>query len=137
MRIGIAALMACCLILGCSHEEPGGIVRGKVTYNGKALDKGTVVFQPTGSGGQLCTGTVQKDGTFQLINQSKTERIPLGEYIAVVFADNTEIAAMKEDPSYPVQPSVPFRFSSVTTSPMKYEVKLGENEIDMNLDNFK
>jgi hypothetical protein len=123
-------------IAGCRSGETGGIVRGKVAYKGKALDKGSVVFHST-AGGQICGGTVKPDGTFQLVSQSKSELIPVGEYVAVVFADNTEIAAMKEDPSFPVQPTVPFRFSSVTTSPLKYQVVLGENDFDINLDNFQ
>ena len=124
------------LIAGCRSGETGGIVRGKVTYKGKALDKGSVVFHST-AGGQICGSRVKPDGTFQLTSQTKSELIPAGEYVAVVFADNTEIAAMKEDPSFPVQPTVPFRFSSVTTSPLKYQVVLGENNFDVNLDNYQ
>ena len=124
------------LVTGCHRAEVGGVVRGKVTYKGKALDKGSVVFHST-AGGQICGSTVQPDGTFQLTSQTKSEIIPVGEYVAVVFADNTQIAAMKEDPSFPVQPTVPFKFSSVTTSPLKYQVVLGENNFDVDLDKFQ
>jgi hypothetical protein len=54
--------------------------------------------------------------------------------VAVILAGNSQIAAMKEDPLYPVQPAVPMKFSSVTTSPLKYDVVLGENEFEINLD---
>jgi len=133
-HFALAALTICCAVFaGCRGEEPGGIVRGKVTYKAKPLDQGTVFFYPNGSG-QASYGNVQKDGTFQLLNTHKTERIEPGNYVAVILAGNNQIAAMKEDPLYPVQPVVPFKFSSVTTSPLKYEVKLGENEFDINLD---
>jgi hypothetical protein len=123
------------LLAGCRSGETGGLVRGKVTYKGKALGEGSVVFHST-AGGQVCGGAVKPDGTFQLASQSKSDLIPIGEYVGVVFADNTKIAAMKEDPSFPVQPSVPFKFSSVTTSPLKYQVVLGENDFDIDLDKF-
>ena len=135
LRLSLLFGMACAI--GCSTEEPGGIVRGKVTYKNAQLDKGTIAFHPASSGGQICHGNIQKNGTFKLQNQTKGEVIPPGRYIAVVFADNTSIAAMKEDPSFPVQPTVPFKFSSVTTSPLKYEVVVGENEFDINLDDHK
>ena len=120
---------------GCHREPPGGVVYGKVSYQGKAVDKGSVVFYPIGNA-QVCHSNLQKDGTFKLENQVRSERIEPGTYTAVIIADNSEIAAMKEDPLYPVQPTVPFKFSSVTTSPLKYDVALGENEIDIDLDKF-
>jgi hypothetical protein len=133
----IALLLAVVLSIGCSREEQGGIVTGKVSYKGKPLDVGTIVFHPATGGGQLCHSLIQKDGTFKLQNQVKSEMIPPGSYVAVVFADNTSIAAMKEDPLYPVQPTVPFKFSSPTTSPLKYDVVIGENNFDVNLDSHK
>jgi len=134
--LGFAPLFAALLLCGCNREPPGGIVRGKVSYNGKVLDKGSIVFYPDGKA-QVCHSIIQKDGTFKLENQTRTERIEPGPYTAVIIADNTEIAAMKEDPLYPVQPTVPFKFASVTASPLKYVVVLGENEFDVNLDKFK
>lgn len=132
-----ALFLVCVFTSGCAREESGGIVRGSVTYKNAKLDKGTVVFHPAGGGGQMSHGNIRADGTFKLENQLKGELIQPGQYIAVVFADNTSIAAMKEDPSFPVQPTVPFKFSSVSTSPLKCEVVVGENNFDLNLDNTK
>ena len=133
---GFALLISALLLSGCNREAPGGIVRGKVSYKGKTLEKGSVVFYPSGTA-QVCHGNIQKDGAFKLENQVRTERVEPGKYTAIIVADNTEIAAMKEDPLFPVQPTVPFKFASVATSPLKYDVVLGENEFDINLDNFK
>lgn len=128
----VALLVGCVLFVGCG-EEPGALVHGKVTYKGKPFDKGTIMFYPNGKG-QASYGRIQPDGTFQLMNPHKTDRIEPGKYVAVILAGNDEIAAMKEDPSYPVQPAVPFKFSSASSSPLKYEVKLGNNDFDINLD---
>jgi hypothetical protein len=134
--LAFPSLIVIVLVCGCNREPPGGIVRGKVSYQGKTLDKGSIVFYPTGQA-QVCHSNIQKDGTFKLENQVRTERIEPGQYTAVIIADNTEIAAMKEDPLYPVQPTVPFKFASVTASPLKYDVVVGENNFDVNLDKFK
>ena len=131
-------LLASCLLANCLFfcgcgEEPGALVKGKVTYQGKPFDKGTIMFYPNGKG-QASYGRMQPDGSFQLMNPHKTQRIEPGKYVAVILAGNDEIAAMKEDPSYPVQPAVPFRFSSASASPLKYDVVLGDNTFDVNLD---
>lgn len=126
-------LFFCAAVGGCHSEEPGAIVRGKVIYKKAPLDEGSVVFYPTDSG-QVAYGNVQKDGTFQLLNAKKTERIEPGKYVAVIVAGTGRIAETKEDPSYSAQPAVPLRFSSATTSPLKYEVVLGENNFELDLD---
>jgi hypothetical protein len=132
-ELSCVATVVCLILAGCHNEPPGAIVRGSVTYKNAPLDRGTVMFYPNGSG-QASYGNVQKDGKFQLMNPHKTERIEPGKYVAVVLAGNSEIAAAKEDPLYPVQPAVPFKFSSVTTSPLKYDIVLGENNLEINLD---
>jgi hypothetical protein len=128
-------LLGCLLVCGCSREEPGAIVRGTVTYKGAPLDQGTIMFYPSGSG-QGSYGRMQEDGSFQLINPHKTERIQPGTYVAVVLAGNDQIAAAKEDPTFPVHPVVPLKFSSASASPLKYDIGLGENVLDVNLDKF-
>ena len=134
LKLRLVFLFGCVLLCSCSHEEPGAIVRGKVTYKGAPLDEGSVVFYPNGSG-RVADGNVQKDGTFQLLNSKKTERIEPGKYVAVIIAGTSRIAEVKADAPKPVQePAVPFKFSSVTTSPLKYDVIVGENYIDLDLD---
>ena len=92
------SLLFCAAVGGCQSEEPGAIVRGKVIYKNAPLDEGSVVFYPAGSG-QVAYGNVRKDGTFQLLNAKKTERIEPGKYVAVVVAGTGQIAETKEDPS--------------------------------------
>lgn len=139
LRVWVArlGLLGAVCMAGCASEEPGGIVFGTVTYKGKMLGKGTVAFHPAGSGGQLCHGLIQNDGTFKLQNQTQGERIPPGKYVATVMVDNASVAAMKEDPSMKLEQTVPIKFESVTATPLKYEVAVGENKFDINLDNYQ
>lgn len=130
----LSILLLCCgAFYGCSRGEPGAIVRGRVIYKKAPVDQGSVVFYPNGSG-RVAYGNVQKDGTFQLLNAQKDERIEPGKYVAVVIAGTDQIAETREDPAYSSQPAVPFKFSSATTSPLKYDVVVGENDFDLDLD---
>ncbi len=130
---GTTLMLLSILLPGCAPEELAGSVTGKITYKGKQLDKGAIAFYPNSSG-QVCGSNIQPDGTFRLINQEKTDRIPIGNYTAVIIADNGNIAAMNEDPLMKIEPTVPFKFSSPGTSPLKYDVVVGENNFDINLD---
>lgn len=129
----VLLFFGCALACGCSREEPGAIVRGKVTYKAAPLDEGSVVFYPNGSG-QVAYGNVQQDGTFQLLNAKKKDRIEPGKYVAVIIAGTGQIAETKEDAAYSAQPVVPVKFGSATTSPLKYDVVVGENTFDLDLD---
>ena len=127
-------LLGCSILSGCNREPPGAIVRGKVIYKQAPFGEGSVVFYPSGSG-QVGYANVQPDGTFQLLNAKKTERIEPGQYVAVVIAGTDRIAEVTEGSPLPVQqPAVPLKFGSVTTSPLKYDVVVGENEVELDLD---
>jgi hypothetical protein len=135
MKFHIAVLLFALVgSLGCNREPPGASVRGKVVYKNGPLSEGSVVFYPAGSG-QIGYAKVRPDGTFQLINAKKTERIEPGQYVAVIVAGTDQIAEVKEGaPRVAQQPVVPYKFCSVTTSPLKYDVVVGENEVELNLD---
>ena len=121
--------------VGCANEEQGGVVIGKVIYQGKALTKGTVAFQPSEGEGQLCHGNIQDDGTFKLKNQLHGERVPFNEYIATVLVDNATVAVMQENPLLVPKPEIPLKFSSVTNSPLRFKVESEANNIQIDLDN--
>jgi hypothetical protein len=49
------------------------------------------------------------------------------------MVDNATVAVMKEDPRLISKPELPIEFGSDATSPLKYEVQLGANQIDVDL----
>src|SRR5207248_10914062 len=58
---------------GCSRDPNMpklGTVHGKVTYNGKPVDSGTVTFNPIlgkgGETGQNATGQIESDGSYEM-----------------------------------------------------------------------
>ena len=58
----VAGLLAA--VCGCGREFELAPAKGKVTYNGNALEFGSVVFQP--EKGPPARGTIQSDGSFAL-----------------------------------------------------------------------
>ncbi|MBA3483719.1 MAG: hypothetical protein H0T51_18070, partial [Pirellulales bacterium] len=77
------------LIAGCSSKSGLDTVpiKGEVTYNGKPLADGTVVYLPAeGSGGRQATGPIQSDGTFSLTTQSAADGAMKGSYQIAVYA---------------------------------------------------
>ena len=72
---------------------------------------------------------------------SRRVRLVLAAVTVTAIAALQPIAAQTPAPD-PMKPRllqltvVTFKFSSVTTSPLKYDVVLGENEIDIDLDKF-
>jgi hypothetical protein len=127
-------LFGCSIIAGCHREPPGATVCGKVIYKNAPFAEGSIIFYPAGSG-QVGYANVRPDGTFQLLNAKRTERIEPGHYVAVVIAGTDQIAEVKEGgPRVAQPPAVPYKFSSVTTSPLKYDVIVGENKVELNLD---
>src|SRR5262245_3907279 len=68
-RFSVVMLIAGLVVLaGCSR--PTGSVSGKVSYNGKVLKGGKVVFVST-NGGQSVSGPINEDGTY-LIHELPT-----------------------------------------------------------------
>lgn len=62
--IGAATMTAALLVVtGCDSGPQLAPVSGKVVFNGKPLEFGTVMFQPE-QGGQPAVGQIHTDGTF-------------------------------------------------------------------------
>ena len=75
LSLGAAALLATTAGCGASSAEPpiGATVpvRGVVTYKGKPLTQGTVVFEP--DAGREAHGPIQPDGSFVLTTFRKDD----------------------------------------------------------------
>lgn len=67
----VAALLVCSACPGCGSKEASPLiaatvpVKGKVTYKGKPLTRGEIMFHPV-SGTMFAHGTIKGDGSFQL-----------------------------------------------------------------------
>jgi hypothetical protein len=144
------ALGGFCLALpmatGCGGPGgPQGKVHGKATYQGKPINGGSTVSFLSESGG-AAAGKVEADGSYQLRSMNG-DNIPAGKYKVLIsppaLPDRTPEEAMKA--SMPAEigknsvkgpvadPTIPDQYRAITTTPLSYEVKQGDNEINLEL----
>jgi hypothetical protein len=117
-------------LAGCGGETgPTSYpVTGKVTYRGKPVTTGRVVFNPSGAGMEMVEGEIQPDGSYRLKGA-----VP-GEYRVTVHAFTPGIGEEGVDANYkPPQPLVPAKYGSLDATPLTRNVEEKENVIDLAL----
>jgi hypothetical protein len=123
MRRGGVWLVACCVLFaacsGCgsksdSYSAPTVPVKGKVTYKGKPLTQGEIVFEPD-SGGREAHGPIQPDGSFELTTNKQGDGTVVGTHRVAVTGTS------KKD-------GVPAKFKNVSSSKTEVEVAEGKSE---------
>jgi len=134
LRCVCAVVSAVTLFLaGCGVGQPRtAVVRGKVTYQGKPVPGGTILFTPTS--GPPATGGIQPDGSYTLTTFRKGDGAVPGSHKVVIVAvdDTSNILPEARNPLPP--PIIPAKYSSAATSDLKAEVQDKENTIDFNLE---
>ncbi|HTK77536.1 MAG TPA: hypothetical protein VL371_19885 [Gemmataceae bacterium] len=121
-----------CLLLGCGAAGPKtAIVKGTVTYKGKPVPNGTVMFIP--ASGQHATGEIRPDGSYALSSFRPGDGAIPGKYKVVVVAMQDMAGRLPEDRNPLPPPIVPNKYSSIATTDLTAEVKEGENTIDLPL----
>lgn len=129
-------LLGCCVaaILGCSDTVELGKVTGAVTLDGKPIGEVRVLFVPVpGDGGEgvysdCFTG---EDGKYDLIYSGIAEEVVHG---AILGQHTVAVEDSKAEESRgAIAIRIPDRYSSGARSPLKYEVKSGEQTYDIEL----
>lgn len=142
-----AAATALFLFTGCQGSKPPDTahVSGTVKVSGKPLAKVHVKFIPEGSTGDkvLCAvGTTDAQGKYKLLCDDGREGTTLGWHKVVITYDSRaaerqgnpfEAESGKAGPRVVTSP-IPEKYTSVTTTPFRFEVKPGENPIDLTVD---
>lgn len=132
--IGTTALLLLIAVFGCQRQSTlqTAPVTGKVTYQGKPVVQGTVVFTPEGSG-HAATGDIQPDGTFQLTTSKKNDGAVPGKYKVAVQVFPAEGGAVPGMEFAGGKPPIPLKFMDAGTSGLTAEIKAGENTLDLAL----
>jgi hypothetical protein len=123
-------------LVGCgSNQMKTAVVRGTVTYNGKPVPNGTVLFVP--DSGPTATGEIGSDGSYRLTTYRKGDGAVLGKHKVMVVAveDMTNRLPEQRNPLPP--PIVPMKYTSLATTDLRAEVKDQDNTIDFNLEDDK
>jgi len=133
-RLELVAISAL-LLVGCSRgPEPTYPVRGVVTLDDKPLEGGTILFEPAEprDGGERYTarGTVDLEGRYQLSTFAENDGAVAGSHRVVVFA---KIAVMVDELYGARKSVVPTKYQAPETTDLLYDVKRGDNQIDIPL----
>ncbi len=137
------------LLIGCggSDHDETAIVTGKVTYQGKPVTKGRIVFYPTN--GRPAIGAIQSDGTYSLTTFEPGDGALLGNHRVTITASESVGGSppatgfmdeiMKASKGQGQTPGktvwlVPEKYSNRKSSKLQAEVVSGSNTRDFNLD---
>lgn len=130
-------LLALSVISGCAEQidkKPTAPVKGVVTYEGKPLETGEVVFFPD-SGEQIAHGKIQPDGSFQLTTYEEGDGAFPGTHKVTIISERDMEGVSAEDPEAALEPSfIPLKYNMQKTSGLTAVVKEGGNEINFDLE---
>ena len=130
----IAALIGLVVLAGCSGRKTGDIT-GKVTYNGKPLASGSVIFTTPNS--PAVPANIKEDGTYEC------KDVFVGEAaVAVISPNDTSEALMtaSQKPDIPAEGpkfdakkwfSIPAKYAR--NSPLRFSVQAGTNTFNIEL----
>jgi hypothetical protein len=117
-----------------------GKVRGTVTYQGKPIDAGHIVFTPaTGKGGetgQVATGEINSDGTYEMTTFNTGDGAILGQHIVTVVVQKGDMP--KPDQSGQIKYQLPknltpTKYATADKSPLRCTVVEGATKFDIEL----
>jgi hypothetical protein len=146
VRSTLPVLTALGLVLslaGCSGDAnmpPLGKVHGKVTYKGKPLDAGHVVFTPAsgkgGETGQVATGEIDSSGNYEMTTFSTGDGAILGQHVVTVTAQKGDMP--KPDATGRInyvlpKNETPAKYASADKSPLRCTVVAGGTTFDIEL----
>ncbi len=117
------------LAVGCGPESglPLAPVEGVVTFEGKLLDHGRVVFSPqSGTPGPAAVGVIQPDGSY-VMRTTDREGAAIGQHGVTVHCRRTLSSEEVRNRSLLIPESlIPAKYSKKDQSPLAFEVVEGE-----------
>jgi hypothetical protein len=142
----VAGLSVVLSLAGCSGGDPNqpklGKVYGTVSYKGKPVEGGHVVFTPSadkgGATGQSATGEIASDGTYELTTFNTGDGAILGQHIATVTVTEKGYVMPQPKPDSTIDyklPKIasPKKYATADKSPLRYTVVEGKQKIDIEL----
>lgn len=130
-RCGVLLMVVTWMGCSSSGDLPTAQVKGKVTYKGKPVTSGTVMFVP--DKGPAATGEIDKDGTYLLGTYDIDDGAVLGWHKVAITALEDIGGLLPEQPKALPAPTVPAKYLSQETSGLRVEVKSDVNEFDFPL----
>ena len=138
------------VLAGCGSEEPVATVHGTVKRNGKPLDNCLVTFLPDGPQGEETrvhsNGLTDGQGKYELRRDDQRPGTSLGAHRVVVQDLSVSTGVQRRDhgtvdmeesgpdpPRKPQRSRVPGKYTSATSTPLRFEIKPGDQMIDVEI----
>jgi hypothetical protein len=129
-------VLACLVALqaaGCASRPAVYAVKGRVTFNGRAVTTGTVVFHALDDKLPLVRGEI-REGSFELTTYRPGDGAPAGKYQVTVHAFRPGKGVEGWDADYqPPRPLVPLKYTRLDQTPLAETVEPRENRLDLAL----
>lgn len=128
----LLSLVAVAASAGCGRSNNAS-VSGQVTLDGNPLRRGTVGYHPTEQGPVAYSG-IDEDGRYE-VKTGNLAGLVAGDYVVTVVAIEGVIdpAAAGNQPPQAGRLLTPVVYRNKATSPLRYLVSTGSNEIDIAL----
>lgn len=132
VNVGLIAVLALLGITGCGGTYDS-TVAGIVTLDGKALPRGLVGFHPV-SAGPSAYAVIDENGGYA-VRTGRESGLPPGDYCVTVSANELPTMERTADgnPPPPGKPITPVWYRTKQASGLKFSVKPGKNEINLDL----
>lgn len=133
------------VLVGCGDDlGPTGTVSGKLTYKGQPLPPMHAVVFRDMTRGYTCKGDTDAEGNFTL-DSWNNGKLPVGEYAVMVRPPMGEVDVEEIDPDVlmdnpeladgQMQPiTYPNKYAAIGSSGLTFEVKEGENDYPLDLE---
>jgi hypothetical protein len=121
--LGLAILGLALGLAGCAKKGmKTAVVKGTVSYDGKPLPYGSVLFIPE-SPGPTATGEIGPDGTYTLTTYAKGDGAVLGKHKVVVSAQEDTSNQLPDSRNPLPPPIVPDKYTNPATTDLRAEVE--------------
>lgn len=118
-------------LAGCGSDSATG--SGTVTYKGQPLTQGNVIFRPEpGRDSPQAVGVIGVKGEFTL-STGNGEPIKPGKYVVLVICRENLPPITTGMPAIP-KSLIDDRYENELTTPLRVELKRGENNCPLNLE---
>lgn len=121
-------------LAGCGDGRGLMPASGVITYEGKPVTTGTVVFYP--AKGRPASAEIRDDGSFELSSYNTGDGLPPGNYTVCVTSVENTVEGNFDNPGrqMPVRFLVPEKYCYPESSPIEIEVaKAKEHKFEIDL----
>ena len=127
----VAVVLVGLALVGCGKYDHLAPLTGKVLYNGRPLEFGTVNLRPV-DGGEFTRGIIQSDGSFAMKTNDGTEGAAIGVNsvrVTCFTGQRPGAAAQRGDEEASLGRSlIPHHYNQFSSSGLSVEVKPESNE---------